>query len=557
MTPRVLIAVAALGLGCRPTLEAPPGTMVVVKELQASWIRNFNPFAVGGSNRWPTNCGVYEPLLIYNSVTGEYVPWLATAWAWEDDGRAVAFRIRDGVRWSDGRPLTPDDVAFTFRLLLKHAALDTADLASRIASVTVRDGHTVVISLSEPFVPGLAHIAHQSIVPEHIWGSLTDPVTFANPDPVGSGPFTEVRRFETQVYELGRNPHYWQPDAARGIDALRLPALPSNEQANLALIHGEIDWTGTFIPAVDRVFVGRDPAHHQYWFPLVGSTIFLYANTTKAPFDDVNVRKALSQAIDRDLVVKIAMHGTTRPADVTGLSDKHAGWRDDARAAAGDWVDFDPVEAGRLLDQAGWRMGDDGLRHDAAGDTLTAELQVVSGWSDWVRAAQIMNQQLRAVGIDSDVRSRDFGAWMESLSRGDFTLSLGWAGDGPTPYDLYQSVMGPKGLKPVGEAATVNWHRFGDARAGALLETLERDPDPAVQRATVTALQARFDELAPAIPLFPSPSWGQANTTRFTGFPSADDPYALLSPHKAPEALLVLTHLQARDDVAVATPRQP
>ena len=68
---------------------------------------------VGGRRRWPTNCGIYEPLLIYNSVTGDYVPWLATDWAWEADGEALVFTIRDGVKWSDGKPLTAGDVAFT------------------------------------------------------------------------------------------------------------------------------------------------------------------------------------------------------------------------------------------------------------------------------------------------------------------------------------------------------------------------------------------------------------------------------------------------------------
>lgn len=547
---KVALVAAAL-VGCRPTLEAPPGTMVVVKELQASWVRNFNPFSLGGGSRWPTNCGVYEPLLIYNSVTGDYVPWLATAWAWEDDGRALSFVLREGVQWSDGRPLTAHDVAFTFGLLLEHKGLDAANLSARIDRIEVRDGgrpeDTVVVHLTAPWVPGLAHIAHQSIVPRHIWEAVDDPVTFDNPSPVGSGPFTEVTRFETQVYELGRNPHYWQPDAAAGIAALRLPALPSNEQANLALIHGEIDWTGTFIPAVDRVFVERDPAHHRYWFPLVGSTIFLYANTARPPFEDVRVRKALSQAVDRSLIVRIAMHGTTRPADATGLSDKHARWRDDAVAESADWVDYDPKAAGRLLDAAGYPLGEDGLRRGPDGAPLTAELQVVSGWSDWVRAAQIMNQQLRAVGIDSSVRSRDFGAWMEAMQRGEFDLSLGWAGDGPTPYDLYASLMASDGVKPVGEPATVNWHRFGDAQADAALDRMAVDPDPATQEQMVDRLQARFAETAPAIPLFPSPSWGQANTRRFTGFPSADHPYALLSPHKAPEALLVLTRLRARE----------
>ncbi len=329
-------------VGCSASTEAPPGTLVVVKEMQATWVRNFNPFVPAGSNRWPTSAGVYEPMLIFNAVSGEYTPWLAEDWDWEDHGTHLRFDLRQGVRWSDGEAFDAEDVVFTFELLEAHKAIDSHNLAERVDRVWASDDHTVHMELNAPFVPGLPWIAHQAIVPEHIWRDIDDPVTFTNPDPVGTGPFTEVSRFTTQVYEISRNPHYWQAEAARGVQTLRMPALASNEQANLALINGEIDWTGTFIPAVDRVFVGRDPEHHHYWFPLVGSTIFLYGNTAAPPFDDIRVRKAASMAIDRELIVRIGMHSTTRPADPTGLTDAHADWRDPEAAAAGDWVRTDP-----------------------------------------------------------------------------------------------------------------------------------------------------------------------------------------------------------------------
>ena len=542
------LVLGALALGsCRTKTEAPPGTLVVVKELQASWIRNFNPFSVAGGNRWPTNCGIYEPLIIYNSLSGEFEPWLASSFDWEVPGERLVFALREGVQWSDGEAFTADDVVFTFQLLEDTKALDVHNLADRMETVSARDDHTVVIELSEPFVPGLAWIGHQTIVPEHIWSEVDDPVIHTNPDPVGTGPFTEVLRFETQVYDIGRNPHYWNPEAAKGIERLRMPALPSNEAANLALIHGEIDWTGTFIPAVDRVFVERDPEHHHYWFPLVGSTIFLYANTAAPPFDDPDLRRAVSMAIDRELIVRIAMHNTTVPAHPTGLTDAHKAWRDPTAAAKGTWVTHDPAAAAELLDAAGWTLDAKGQRRNAAGEPLIAELQVVTGWSDWVRAAQIITADLRALGIDASVKSRDFGAWMEGLNRGTFSLSLGWAQEGPTPYNPYQGLMSAEATKPVGETAPANWHRFGSEEVDVLLRAFEGTTDPALQRAIISRLQHIFVDEVPAIPLFPSPSWGQYNSARFDGFPSADDPYALLSPHKAPESLLVLSSIYAKD----------
>ena len=124
-----LLALFLLGVGCRESLEAPPGTLVVVKDLQASWIRNFNPFATGGRARWPTNCGIYEPLLIFSSTSGEVVPWLAEEWGWGDHGLSLEFRSRDGVHWSDGQPFSAEDVAYTFELLETFPALDPAGLS--------------------------------------------------------------------------------------------------------------------------------------------------------------------------------------------------------------------------------------------------------------------------------------------------------------------------------------------------------------------------------------------------------------------------------------------
>ena len=544
--PLLLVVTAALAAaaGCTdPVPPRPPGVLVVSQEQQAAWIRNFNPFLAPGLARWPSRGGVYEPLLVWNTLKGEYTPWLATAWTWRDDARTLEVTLRDGVRWSDGTPLTAADVELTFRLLRDHRALDLDGVWSFLSAVEATGPGTVVFRFVRPFAPGLYYVGQTPIVPAHVWAGVADPVAFANPKPVATGPFTEVEVFETQVYQLGRNPHYWQgPPAVR---ALRFPAFSSNEQANLALIGGEVDWAGNFVPAIDRVFVGADRDHHRYWFPLVDGTIVLYANTTRPPLDDARVRKALSLAIDRDLLVEVAMYGHTRPADPTGLDDGLAAWRDPAIAAAADWVRHDPAAAGRLLDEAGCPRAADGIRR-CGGVRLELTLQTVAGWSDWVRAAQVIARDLATVGVAARVRTHDFTAWFDKLQRGDFALSIGWTETGPTPYPFYRGVMATEATRPVGTAAARNWHRHGDPAADAALTAFERALDPGEQRRLATALQERFVAAAPVIPLFPSPSWAEYSTARFTGFPSADDPYARPTPNRQPECLLVLTRLRPR-----------
>src|SRR5688572_29995459 len=86
------------------------GLVTVSQEQQQTWIKNFNPFLSESAVRWPTHCGIYEPLLIFNVATGETVPWLATAWSWSEDNLTLTFTIRDGVTWSDGTAFTAGDV---------------------------------------------------------------------------------------------------------------------------------------------------------------------------------------------------------------------------------------------------------------------------------------------------------------------------------------------------------------------------------------------------------------------------------------------------------------
>lgn len=550
------IAASALAFSCvreRPPL--PPGTLTISVEQEASWVRNFNPLTTATAPRWPTLAGIYEPLLVFSAIRGEFVPWLATGTEWLPDHRTLRIALREGVRWSDGKPFTARDVAFTFELLHRSPALDRRGLWSYLTAVRAVDATHVEVDFARVFLPGFEDVVGQLIVPEHIWSAVKDPVSFANETPVATGPFTEVRVFQNQVYELGKNPNYWQPGKPR-VDALRFPAYPSNDRANLALVFDEVDWSGNFVPSIDRVFVGRSPSTHAYWFPLTGTTIFLYANTTRAPFDDVRVRKALSMAIDRDLVLDVALYHYSRPADGTALSDALATWRD-PQAAAADWVKLDLSRANALLDEAGYRRGADGIRRLRDGRPWKYEVLAVSGWSDWVRAAQVIARGLKGLGVDASVRTYDFSAWFQRVQEGNFDLSLGWSFEGPTPYTFYRWLMASATVKPPGTSSMANWQRYGSAAADQLLSDFEKEPEPAGQHRIAAELQRVFAAEAPAIPLYPNPSWAEYNTRRFEGFPSAKSPYADPSPNKFDrgETLLVLTTIQPK--LAGATASSP
>ncbi len=546
----VLAVLAATAVCTRDRLETTEGVLVVSQEQQASWVRNFNPLTTATAARWPTLAGVYEPLFVFDSIKASYIPWLGVAHEWREGNRVLRITTRADVRWSDGHPFRARDVAFTFELMKRYPALDRRGTWGFLSGVRALDDHTVEFRFKRVFIPGFDEVAAQQIVPEHIWSSVADPVAYPNETPVATGPFTEVRVFRNQIYELGRNPRYWQKGLPR-FDAIRFLAYPSNDRANLALVFDEVDWAGNFIPAVDRVFVARDARHHHYWFPLTGSSIFLYANTERAPFDDVRVRKALSMAIDRELLVDVALYRYSRPADATGLSDAYSAWRNADIAAAADWVRLDVERANALLDEAGLQRGADGVRRLPDGRPLEYEILTVSGWSDWVRASQVIARGLRLVGVHASVRTYDFSAWFQRVQEGDFDLSLGWSFEGPTPYLFYRWLMSSATVSPIGVASMGNWHRYGSVSADSVLAAFEREPDPAAQQRLGDALQRIFVDEAPAIPLYPNPSWAEYNTARFAGFPSAENPYADPSPNKFDrgETLLVLTTLAPHREV--------
>jgi peptide/nickel transport system substrate-binding protein len=544
-----LLACALIGLaltGCgQKEVAREPGVLTVSVQRARTWERNFNPLSPHTTPCWPTIAGVHEPLLVFNSVKSEYVPWLAVSHQWLDGNLTLRVNLREGVRWSDGKPFSATDVVFTFQTLRDHPATDQHGIWEKLAAVKEIDPQTVDFVFQRVFVPGFDDVSVQPIVPAHIWREVADPLTFANEDPVGTGPFTEIRLFEDQVYEVGRNKHYWQ-EGKPAVEALRFPALPGNDESNMGLIYGEIDWAGDFIPAIERVFVERDPEHHHFWSPLTGGGIFLYANMTHPRFQDVRVRKAISLAINRQLLVDVAMFRYTRPADATGLTDSYAAWRDSSAIRQGRWVDFDPDQAQALLDQAGLPRGSDGVRRDAVGTPLEYELLCVEGWTDWQRAVEIIAEGLGEVGIKVEIMALDFGTWFQRLSKGEFELGIGWSVEGASPYHIYRGLMSSRTCESIGTLAASNWHRYASPRADAILDRFEATSDPGEMALLAGQLQHLFVEEAPAIPLFPGPSWAAYSTHHFRGFPSPEDPYADPSPNKFArgEVLLVLTNLR-------------
>jgi len=160
-------------------------------------------------------------------------------------------------------------VVFTFNLLKKYAALDANGVWSQISAVSA-SGNDVTFTFKAPNVPFAATIAQTPIVPEHVWSSISNPVTFTNTHPVGTGPYT-LKTFAPTQYTLTKNALYW--DASKiAPTSVVFPAQATSQSTNqLEVSEGQFDWSYTYLPDVKATYVDRDPSTNQYWFPPGGT----------------------------------------------------------------------------------------------------------------------------------------------------------------------------------------------------------------------------------------------------------------------------------------------
>ena len=549
LTPKTQGVPATQAAQASPATQAAPGVYLTINyEQLPTWVRNFNPFSpvVLGS----AATAIYEPMMIYNKATGQLVPWLATDYSWNADNTVLTFKIRQDVKWSDGQPFTAGDIVYTFNLIKDNAALAaTASgvLSEYIDSFSAPDDTTVEFKFKTVYTPALYDLADELIVPQHIWKDVQDPTTWTNENPVGTGPFTQVTKFESQIYILEKNPFYWQPGKPY-FQGIRFPAYADNDAANLALANGDLDWTGNFVPDIEKTFVSKNPTDFHYYF-VGGDAVLLYINLTLKPFDKPEVRKAISMGINRQMIVDTAEYSYIPPADATGLGDTYKTWKDPAAITAGTWVGYDPAAANAALDAAGLKKGSDGTRLDQDGKPMQYELIVPSGWTDWISAAQIIAQNMKDLGIQINLTTPDESTDIDTVEKGNFQWAIYSGSGGPTPYNFYRGQMSSVTTQPVGSPAGENFLRYVNPQADTLLENFAKTSDATQQKQIMAQIEAIFVDQAPALPLFPGPDWYEFNTTRFTGFPSADNPYTPgvpypNSPYNTP--LIVLTTIKPK-----------
>lgn len=538
------VVAATLGLGGLPVSMAATrhaamkvgGTVNVVVFPQGSWSENFNPFSA--SALWGTNGFIYEPLLQFIQLTGKTMPWLARSYQWSKNGLVLTMQLRKGVKYTNGQAFTSADVVYTFDLMKKFPALDTGSVWTFLKGVTAQGPDTVVFTLTKPDVSGLFYIGSVEPVPQSVWSKVKNPVTFANDNPVATGPFN-VQSFAPQEYVIGRNPHYWQTGKPY-VSALAFPAYSSNSSVDLALAQGKIDWAALFSPDIQKTFVATSPAAHHYFFPQ-GAPVVLYVNNARYPFNLPGVRQALSMAINRQQVSKIGEYGYEQPASALGIPPLQKSYiASSVTGQSAALTAFDPTKALKTLESLGFKKNAQGTLLTPKGQPFTLGLNVVASYSDWVQDTQLMATQLGQIGIKVTVHPLQYAAYYSDMQSGNFDTSIGWSNSGPNPFYFFNFTMNPSFSAPVGKVASTNFDRFSSPLATQALNTYNTTANTQAQQAALGTVERVWLQQMPAIPLLWGAYWNEYSTQTFVGWPTASNMYTDPGPNDASAVLTAI-----------------
>lgn len=360
---------------------------------------------------------------------------LAESWDVSPDQLSWTFRLRPGVTFHDGSPLTADDVVFSYRRIIDEQ-LANVDKFSAVTDVRAVDPLTVVIRVKQPtpnLLTNLGGFKGMAIVQRR--NVETGQIAT---HPVGTGPFAFESQKSGDSITLRANPSYWGGGPKVSGITFRFISEPST--ALSALQAGEIDWTDS-VPT-QRVAQLRDDdslhlavtASNDYWY--------LALNEAHKPWDDVRARQAVAYGIDRDAIVAATSYGTAA-ANQLAIPEGNPWYTEYDRYR------YDPDTANRLLDEAG--VGD-----------VDLDVLVTSEYPETVTAAQVIADNLAPLGIAVNIRTVDFATWLDEQNSGNFDmLMMGWLGN-IDPDDFYYAQHHTNG--------TSNAQKFSDPEVDRLLD---------------------------------------------------------------------------------------
>jgi peptide/nickel transport system substrate-binding protein len=505
---------------------------------------NFNPLTSQGSQAGGTLSCLYETLFYFNPATSKLTYVLGTSSKWSNGNRTLVVNTRPNARWSDGKPFTAADVAFTFNYVKANPTVDVAGIwtGTTLSSVAATGTNQVTFKFSKPYTPAIVIFAAQFIVPEHIWSSIKDPATETNTNPVGTGPFT-MGSYSPTTIVYKKNPGYWMAGHPY-IDQVLMTAVKSNDTALLDLINNNIQYTYDAVTNPSETYSAKDPEHLKYWWPVTNDN-FLVFNTTKAPYNDPAFRKAVAFGLNTKLIAQRAYFGaipaSTGAAETGAIPGQIPSWINEKPLKSLEWS-YNVAKAKSALAAAGYKLKGGNLTMPN-GKAIPKQSILIGGpgWTDYITIASMISQELKALGISSSVIQAPWATYSGNLPAAKYDMAVTWAwgaAGGPSPYFIYFYNFAKSQI-----AGKTNMSRYTSKAMETALATYASSSDPKVQKATVQAMAQDVMTKVPVIPITARTNFFDYNAKDFTGWPNAGNPYNAGEAPDNPGGKLVLINV--------------
>lgn len=464
--------------------QATSGNATAPKTLiyaQGSDPRGLDPAYVDDGESAKIIVNVYEGLLQYKKGSTEVEPCLATEWKISDDGKEYTFKLRQGVKFHDGTPFNADAVKFNIERQIPPQAKDDMPYASftfgPVQKVEKVDEYTVKVILKEPYTPFLANLAMSLAAPMASPDAIKKNNGNLNENPVGTGPFKFVSWKKGEAVTLEKNNEYWGEKAKS--DKVVFKFTKENSVRASELMTGAVD----IIDGVDPNDIKKLTDSKMQLFNEKGMNInYMAFNTSRAPFNDVKLRQAISYAIDREELVKYLYQGfsdiayTPMPSFIPGFNDKLKSYQ------------YNPEKSKELLKAA----GKENLQVKMITYSNPRPYNPVNGQ----KLAEAIQNYLSKVGIKATIDVYPWKEYKEKIAQGEGDiLFYGWNGDNGDA-DNFLSLFDSKEIK-----STLNAARYNNPKVDELLVKGRKTPNGEERNNIYKEIQKIVDEDAVWLPI--------------------------------------------------------
>lgn len=524
----------------------------------AMWgpLTNFNPLNAG-SHGWGVDL-VYPTLFIYNPITNKMIPYLAESGKWVNS-TTYDVKLRQNAQWTDGQPVTAQDVKYTFELPFTVSQLVPV---TGLKSVNVVNNYEVKFVFSKSNYPNFDFALYGDyIVPEHIFSKIatSDIFSYANlTNPVGCGPYKYLTSNPQEIV-LQRNDNWFGNDIfGKPVPKYVAELYVSSNNVGLGLLlQGQVDMSSWYLPGAENLL---KPYNLTTWnkkppYMPSNTTTLLFMNETVPPLNNAKFRRAIAYAIGpiSDLTQRVYSGYVPNYVDQLGLLPLKAWMKFEDKSVVSQYgYSYDPAKAEQIMDQLGYKKGPNGWRTMPNGQTIKFTIIVPYGWTDWMAAARIVAEDLQKVGLDVTADFPDYSTWWNRTTSGNYTMMFQNAGSGvsPTPYTYFHWIFGYPVQKYMYNG---NYQRFSgtqEQQAISLLKQISTYPlnDTTNLQPLYSKLEKLFLQNMPAIPLFYNGMWYLANNSVWTNYPTANNPYCWPSTYNNANvedgSILLYTHIK-------------